>query len=111
MNLAEPKLIHIAIQFNSSYCGMALNAIQLPPNCHCLGLTTKNKLILAGENPTIGCGDSILAVALNGSIAPELEAILKKTHPVLWTSFRSHFPRNEVNLITEDFLTQLCCKD
>ncbi|MCU0546297.1 MAG: potassium transporter TrkA [Oscillatoriaceae cyanobacterium Prado104] len=111
MNLAEPKLIQIPIQFNSSYCGMALNAIQLPPNCHCLGLTRENRLILCGDRPTICCGDTILAVALNGSIALELEAILKKTHPVLWTSFRSHFPRNEANLITEDFLTQLCCKD
>lgn len=66
MNFAEPKLIQVPIQFNSSYCGMALNAIQFPQHCHCLGLTTEKRLILASENPIICCGDSILAVVLNG---------------------------------------------
>jgi|GEM_PF-6464819 hypothetical protein len=47
MSFAEPKLIQVPIQFNSSYCGIALSAIQLPDNCYCLGLTRENRLIIA----------------------------------------------------------------
>ena len=112
MSFAELKLIQIQIQFNSSYCGIALSAVQLPDSCYCLGLTRENRLILATEIPNILCGDCILAVAVNRAVAPELEATLNKTHPVLWTSFRSHFPRSEAHLFNnEDFLNKLCCKD
>ncbi|PSB30137.1 potassium transporter TrkA [filamentous cyanobacterium Phorm 46] len=112
MSFAEPKLIQVPIQFNSSYCGIALSAIQLPDHCYCLGLTRENRLIIASEIPTIFFGDRILAVAINRAIGCELEVTLKKTHPVLWTSFRSHFPRSEAHLFNnEDFLTKLCCKD
>ncbi|MEG4345817.1 potassium transporter TrkA [Microcoleus sp. A003_D6] len=90
---------------------MALNAIQLPSSCQCLGLAREGQVILASENPAISWEDCILAVALNSAIAPELYVILKKTHPVLWTSFRSPFPRCEKYLSNEDFLVQLCCKD
>ncbi|WP_445249508.1 TrkA C-terminal domain-containing protein [Microcoleus sp. OTE_8_concoct_300] len=111
MSFAEPKLIQVAILFNSSYCGMALNDIQLPSSGQCLGLARKGRVILASENPVIYYGDCILAVALNSAIAPELYVTLKKTHPVLWTSFRSPFPSSEAYLSNEDFLAQLCCKD
>ncbi|NJK73203.1 MAG: potassium transporter TrkA [Oscillatoriales cyanobacterium RU_3_3] len=111
MSVAKPRLIQIPIQFNSIYCGIALNSIELPHSCYCLGLTRDNKLILASDRPKIYCEDTILAVALNSAIAPELASILKKTHPVLWTAFRSHFPRSEAHLVTDDFFTELCCKD
>ncbi|MGL5061102.1 MAG: TrkA C-terminal domain-containing protein [Microcoleus sp.] len=111
MRVAEPKLIQVAIEFNSIYCGINLNAIRLPDSCHCLGLNRGNRLILASDRPTICCGDTVLAVALNSAFAIELEALLKKTHSILWTSFRSPYPRSESNLVTEYFLTQLCCKD
>ncbi|MBE9094188.1 potassium transporter TrkA [Tychonema sp. LEGE 07203] len=111
MSFAEPKLIQVAIQFNSSYCGMVLNAIALPSSCHCLGLAREGRVILASENQAIFWGDCILAVALNSAIAPELYFTLKKTHPVLWTSFRSPLPSDEKYLSNEDFLVQLCCKD
>ena len=81
MSFAEPKLIQVAIQFNSSYCGMALNAIQLPSSCQCLGLAKEDRVILASENPAISCGDCILAVALNSAIAPEL-----------YVTFNRHLP-------------------
>jgi len=111
MSFAEPKLIQVATQFNSSYCGMALNAIQLPSSCKCLGLAREGRVILASENPAISYGDCILAVALNSAIAPEIQATLKKIHPVLWTSFRSPFPSGEAYVSNEDYLAQLCCKD
>jgi len=111
MSFAEPTLIQVAIKFNSSYCGMALNAIQLPSSCQCLGLAIEGRVILASENQAISCGDCILAVTLNSAIAPELLVTLKKTHPVLWTSFSSPFPSGDAHLSNEDFLAQLCCKD
>ena len=111
MSVVQPTSIEVQIQFNSCYCGVDLNSLQLPNNCQCLGIVRNKKVILASENPTISCGDYILAVALFSGFAPELEFTLKKTHPVLWSSFRSQLPSETVYKSNEDFFTQLCCKD
>ncbi|HLO48735.1 MAG TPA: hypothetical protein VK211_10010 [Kamptonema sp.] len=63
MSFVEPSLIQVQIQFNSCYCGTALDSLQLPDNCQCLGLLRNKIVILASDRPTIFCGDYILAVA------------------------------------------------
>lgn len=87
MNFAKTKFIQTKIQFNSCYCGCPLSAITLPRNCGLLGIVRSEKLILASDNPTVYYGDDILAVAVNPGMAPELQLILKKRHPVLWSNY------------------------
>jgi hypothetical protein len=43
---------------------------------------------LASKNPTVQDQDLLLAVAINPSIAPELNVCLQQTHDVSW--LRSH---------------------
>lgn len=80
----EPQLIQVQIQFNSCYCGITLTTIQLPDNCIFLGCVRAGRMILASAEPSIYCGDYVLALALKPAIVPAVKVILKKTHPVLW---------------------------
>lgn len=81
----EPQLIQVQIQFTSCYCGTALTAIQLPDNCIFLGIVRAGRMIIASAEPTIFCGDYVLALALKPAIVPAVTVILKKTHPVFWS--------------------------
>lgn len=85
ISMMKPRLTQVTIQFNSCYCGLPLSAIKLPEHCLCLGIIRKDELILASSEPTINCGDDILALAIKGGNAPELEFILRKHHPISWS--------------------------
>lgn len=111
MSHDKPSLVQSLIQFNSCYCGLNLKAVPLPPDCHCLGIVRQGAVILLNENPKIACGDYILAVAVHPSKRPELLVSLKKTHPVLWSSFRTHVPPHPSDFINNFSLTNLCYKD
>lgn len=87
MRALEPRLIQVKIQFHSSSCGFALSAIPLPDSCMLLGLVRNGQVIQASDEPTIHCGDEFLGVAFNKGLAPALQVILKRTHPVTWASF------------------------
>lgn len=90
MICSEPILVGATIQANSCYCGIPLKKIQLPDNCLMLGLVRQGNLMLASaEEPTVYCGDRLLALALHPAIAPTLKVSLKKTHPVSWSPLRS----------------------
>ena len=88
--LIAPKLVNVLITANNCHCGVALTAINLPPNCIMFGIARQGQFIIAVDEPTIYCEDYILAVGLSSAITPTLEFILKKTHPVSWSVFRSN---------------------
>ncbi len=98
----EATLIQVPVPLNSWYCGVPLNAVKLPDKCKCLGLVREGEVILPSHNPTVGSGDTILAVALNPELAPVLEVTLKKTCPVLCDSFKSPPRASEVERADED---------
>ncbi|MEG4394263.1 hypothetical protein [Microcoleus sp. BROC3] len=75
------------IQINNSYCGAALNAIELLARCQSTGLTkalanSRPGKTVDGVNPA-ACADCILA-ALNSAIARQLKATFKKISPGFW---------------------------
>jgi Trk K+ transport system NAD-binding subunit len=98
----DTTLIQVPVPLNSRYCGVALNALNLPDKCKCLGLVREGQVILPSHNPTLSSGDTILAVALNPALAPVLEVTLKKTYSVLCHSFKSPPKASEVELSDED---------
>ena len=65
---AKPQLVQVPIKFTSCYCGVALPTIKLPNNCIFLGLVRAGQMIIASAEPTIFCGDEILALALKPAI-------------------------------------------
>lgn len=73
MSCREISLIKVIIPFNSCYCGIALKDIQLPQNCRCLGLVRQEEVILITDNPTIYCGDTVLAIAIAKGMTPAIE--------------------------------------
>lgn len=83
--MMKPRLIQVTIQFNSCYCGLPLFAIKLPKHCLCIGIMRADELILASSDPTINCGDNVLALSINDGNAPELDFILRKHHPISWS--------------------------
>lgn len=85
----DTTLIQVPVAFNSCYCDVAFNDISLPEKCQFLGLVRQGQVILASENPTLRCGDTILAVALHSKMAPALQVVLKKTHSRSWTALRT----------------------
>ena len=88
MRALEPRLIQVQVQFHSYYCGLALSAIPLSTSCMLLGIVRNSQVIQASDEPTIPCGDEILAVPFNRGFVVSLQVILKRTHPVMWASFR-----------------------
>jgi NhaP-type Na+/H+ and K+/H+ antiporter len=81
----ELGLINVKIQINSLYCGLALSKLHLPEKCVLMGIIRDNKVILASAEPTICCGDELLALAFNSAHLPALKAALKKTHPIYYS--------------------------
>lgn len=58
--------------------------------CIFLGVMRKSEVILeSAEEITLWCGDHVMAIAFNPALAPALKILLKKTHPVSWSLFRS----------------------
>jgi NhaP-type Na+/H+ and K+/H+ antiporter len=78
-------LISVKIQINSSYCGIALSSLHLPEKCFLIGLVRDNQVILANQEPTICCGDEVLAIALNSPQVPALKFALNKTHSIYYS--------------------------
>lgn len=81
----NPSLFGVLIQPNSIYCGIHLNAIQLPEKCSFLGILRKDQVISAQENPVIYSGDYILAIAIHPMMVPALKVTLKKIHSVYYS--------------------------
>jgi hypothetical protein len=76
------------IQINSCYCDITLTSIQLPQNCFVLGIVRENQIILASAEPTIWCGDYVLALAFSSALFPALKFTLNKRHPVYYYSVK-----------------------
>jgi Trk K+ transport system NAD-binding subunit len=78
-------LLSVKIQNNNCFCGVSLNKLNLPKNCFLLGLVRESQIILASSEPTIYCGDELLAMTLSSTLIPALKCVLLQTHPIYYS--------------------------
>lgn len=110
MTFVEPVLVGATIQVNSCYCGINLKNIHLPDKCIFLGVVREGEVILANaEENALWCGDYMMAIAFNLALASALKVILKKTHPVSWSPFRSRLNGEHQSFHFLKNLSNLCC--
>ncbi|MUL36673.1 TrkA C-terminal domain-containing protein [Gloeocapsopsis dulcis] len=110
MTFVEPVLVGVIIQENSCYCGISLKNIQLPEKCICLGVVRDGEVILASAKEiTLWCGDYVMAIAFSPAIVPALKVLLKKTHPISWSPFRSRLNWKHWLFQFLNNLSNLCC--
>jgi Trk K+ transport system NAD-binding subunit len=73
----KAKILTCTIYFHSVHLGKPLEAIEMPNDCHFLGIVRAGRLVHAHENPILQDGDSLIAIAMNSSISPALRNFLQ----------------------------------
>lgn len=101
-------LITVKVQINNCWCGVALSNLQLLPNCFLIGLVRGDQVILASAEPTICCGDELLALTLNLAQVPALKFLLQKTHPIYYSCVECSLNNSTIPIRSSQ---NSCCKD
>ncbi len=73
----EAHILTSHIYFNSVHLGKPIQRIDLPKECHFLGLIRDQKLLYFHENPTVKEGDLLLVIAINPYASDVLNNILE----------------------------------